>query len=163
MPPEPPDTNPWMIMSQHSSSPHPPPAPAPSVEAAPAPSAANAPAGHAAPLNPRYPVQLAPEVREQLARQFDVDALEELLGTMPVEERAGVLESFGVVHDSDSQAETEQVSIMVWSSDPARQALLDRVWAPFWDTLPPEYLERTDLPYPGRELARLRRASEPAP
>lgn len=107
-----------------------------------------------------HPVQLAPEVRKQLARQFDVDALEELLGAMPVEERTWVLESFGVVHDADSQAETKQVSIMVRSSDPARQALLDRVWAPFWDTLPPEYLDHADLPYPGRELARLRRTSE---
>ncbi|HEY0036899.1 MAG TPA: hypothetical protein VGB66_09450 [Longimicrobium sp.] len=106
------------------------------------------------------PVQLAPEVRKQLARQFDVDALEELLGTIPVEEQACVLTSVGVVHDSDSHAETKQVSIMVWSSDPARQALLDRVWAPFWDTLPPEYLDRTDLPYPGRELARLRRTRQ---
>jgi hypothetical protein len=109
------------------------------------------------------PVQLAHEVRERLARQFDVDALEELLGTMPVEERRGVLESFGAVHDPDSQAETKQVSIMVWSSDPARQALLDRLWAPFWDTLSPEYLDRTDLPYPGRDLARLRRPSESLP
>jgi hypothetical protein len=110
-----------------------------------------------------HPVQLAPDVRKQLARQFDVAALEELLGTMPVEERPEVLRSFGVADDHDSQAETREVSIMVRSSDPARQALLDRVWAPFWDTLPPEYLDRADLPYPGRELARLRRPSEPLP
>lgn len=102
-------------------------------------------------------------MRQQLARQFDVDALEELLGTVAVEERAWVLKSFGVVDDRDDQTETTQVSILVRWSDPARQALLDRVWAPFWDTLPAEYLDRTDLPYPGRELARLRRASERSP
>jgi hypothetical protein len=107
-----------------------------------------------------HPVQLAPEVRKRLARQFDVDALEELLGTMPVEERAGVLRSFGSDDDRDSDGETRQVSIMVWSSDPACQELLDRIWAPFWDTLPPEYLDDPDLPYPGRELARARRAAE---
>jgi hypothetical protein len=110
-----------------------------------------------------HPVQLAPEVRKTLARQFDVDALEELLGTMPVEERGWVLESFGVARDADPHAETKQVSILVGSSDPARQALLDRVWAPFWDTLPPECLDRAGLPYPGRELARLRRTAEQAP
>jgi hypothetical protein len=55
------------------------------------------------------PVQLAPEVRQQLARQFDVDALEELLGTVPVEERAWVLESFGVIDDHEPRAETRQV------------------------------------------------------
>ena len=101
-------------------------------------------------------------MRQQLARQFDVDALEELLGTTPVEERAWVLRSFGVTDDSESDEETTEVSIMVWSSDPVRQALLDQVWAPFWDTLPAEYLERSDLPYPGRELARLRRTSKEA-
>jgi hypothetical protein len=99
-------------------------------------------------------------VREQLARQFDVDALEELLGTMPVEERTRVLESFGVVPDAGPHIETKQVSIMVGSSDPARQALLDRIWAPFWDTLPPESLDSADLPYPGRELARLWRSRQ---
>jgi hypothetical protein len=110
-----------------------------------------------------HPVQLAPDVREQLARQFDVDALEELLGTVPVEERAWVLRSFGADDDDDLRTETRDVSIMVWSSNPARQALLDRVWAPFWNTLPPEYLDDPDLPYPGRELARRQRASERAP
>ncbi|HEY7766577.1 hypothetical protein [Longimicrobium sp.] len=110
-----------------------------------------------------HAVQLAPEVRKQLARQFDVDALEELLGTMPVEERGWVLRSFGADDDDDLRTETRDVSIMVWSSDPARQALLDRIWAPFWDTLPPEYLDHPDLPYPGRELARLRRAAERSP
>lgn len=116
-----------------------------------------------APSSSPRPVQLAPEVRQRLARQFDVDALEELLGTMPVEERAWVLRSFGVTDDRESDGETREVSILVRSSDPARQALLDCVWAPFWDTLPAEYLERSDLPYPGRELARLQRTSQQAP
>jgi hypothetical protein len=37
--------------------------------------------------------------------------------------------------------------------------LIDRMWAPFWDHLPPELLDRTDLPYAGRELAKARRAA----
>jgi hypothetical protein len=104
------------------------------------------------------PVSLSPDVRGRLQKRFDVDALEELLGTMSVAERAEVLSQLG--GSGNREAETTDVVVPMRSTDPVRQALLDRVWAPFWSHLPPEALDRDDLPYPGRELARARRTRE---
>lgn len=98
------------------------------------------------------------EIRERLQKRFGVDALEELLGTMPVAEREEILRQLGV--SGEPEAETGSVVVPMRSTDPARQALLDRIWAPFWSHLPPDALDRDDLPYPGRELARARRSAE---
>jgi hypothetical protein len=103
------------------------------------------------------PVHLSSEVRQRLESRFDVSALEELLGTMTVKEQQEILQGLGVGRPP-AGGETRDVSVMMRSTDPARQALLDRIWAPFWEHLPPELLDRTDLPYPGRELAKARRA-----
>ena len=53
--------------------------------------------------------------------------------------------------------ETRDVTILIRFTDPAMQALLDRVWAPYWRHLPPEALDDPHNPFPGRELARQRR------
>jgi len=103
-------------------------------------------------------VHLSSEVRQRLEGRFDVSALEELLGTMTAEEQQALLHDLGASGRAPAGGETRDVSVMMRSTDPARQALLDRMWAPFWEHLPPELLDRADLPYPGRELAKARRA-----
>ena len=105
------------------------------------------------------PVHLSSEIRGRLEGRFDVTALEELLGTMTPAEQQDLLESLGGSGNVPEGRETKDVTVLARSTDPARQALIDRVWAPFWDHLPPELLDRTDLPYPGRELAKARRAA----
>ncbi len=87
-----------------------------------------------------------------------MDALEELLATMSIAERAEVLGQIGA--SGNREAETTDVVIPLKSTDPVRQALLDRVWTPFWSHLPPDALDREDLPFPGREIARARRSAE---
>ena len=109
------------------------------------------------------PVHLSPDVRGRLEGRFEVSAVEELLGTMTPREQHDLLESIGASDSVPPDGETKDVSVMMRSTDPARQALLDRMWAPFWDHLPPELLDRTDLPFPGRELAKARRAANRSP
>ena len=102
------------------------------------------------------PVPLSVEARTYLRQRFDIDAVEELLATMHSAEQnefLAQLETPGFVEPG----ETTEVAIPIRSSDPARQALLDRIWAPFWEHLPAEALDQPGHPYPGRELARLRR------
>ena len=105
------------------------------------------------------PVLLSIEVRGRLEGRFDVTALEELLGTMGPKDQQELLDGLGASGNPPPGGETRDVSVMMRSTDPARQALLDRMWAPYWDHLPDELLDRSDLPYPGRELAKARRAA----
>ena len=109
------------------------------------------------PLTPR-PVRLPADVRTRLDGRFDIEAMEELLASMPPAEQQQFLISIGGVPRPAGE-ETRDVTVLMGSTDPARQKLIDRMWAPYWDHLPPEFLERTDLPFPGRELARARRAA----
>jgi len=109
------------------------------------------------------PVRLSSEVRGRLEGRFDITALEELLGTMTPEDQQDLLDGLGASGNPPPGGETRDVSVMMRSTDPARQALLDRMWALYWDHLPAELLDRTDLPYPGRELAKARRATRAMP
>lgn len=104
------------------------------------------------------PLSLSSDVRRSLEQRFDVDALEEYLrGISPAEQEAFLAQ---IDRPNESAgSETVDISVPMRSTDPARQALLERVWAPFWDQLPLEALDRADLPFPGRELARARRAA----
>jgi len=77
---------------------------------------------------------------------------------MSVAEREEILRQLGV--SGEPETETRNVVVPTMSTDPVRQALLDRIWAPFWAHLPPDALDRRDLPYPGREIARARRSAE---
>lgn len=106
------------------------------------------------------PVRLPAEIRSRLESRFDVAAVEELLGMMAPDEQHEFLESIGATVTPPEGGETKDVVVFIHFTDPARQALLDRMWAPFWDHLPPELLDEADLPYPGRELARARRAAK---
>jgi len=103
------------------------------------------------------PVRLPDEVRARLEGRFDVAAVEELLATMHPDDKHDFLVSIGGTRRAPADGETRDVSVLTRSTNPERQALIDRMWAPYWDHLPPELLDRTDLPYPGRELAKARR------
>jgi hypothetical protein len=108
------------------------------------------------------PVRLSSDARSRLGDRFDVAALEALLGTMTATEQQELLEGLGASGSAPAGGETKSVTVMMRSTDPVRQALLDQMWAPFWDHLPPELLDRTDLPYPGRDLAKARQAARRA-
>lgn len=101
-------------------------------------------------------VSIPSEVRKNLEDRFDVDALEELLALMSPAEREPFLVQLGL-SESSPPSETTDVTLPLKSTDPVRQAILDRMWAPFWAHLSPDALDREDLPFPGRELARARR------
>lgn len=103
------------------------------------------------------PVRLSPDAQARLEGRFDVGAVEELLGTMTAQEQQDLLASLGASDGVPADGETRDVSVTMHSTDPARQALLDRMWAPFWDHIPSELLDREDLPFPGRKLAKERR------
>jgi hypothetical protein len=49
----------------------------------------------------------------------------------------------------------------VKSDNPAKQALLDRMWAPYWEHLPIGAMDDETNPFPGRRLARDRRSEKP--
>lgn len=102
---------------------------------------------------------LTPEARRELEKQFDVSAMDELLASMSPAERQETLIKMGVIQTGET---TRDVTFPVHSDDPERQKLIERMWAPYWDHLPPEWLDRTDLPFPGREIARARRAAKAA-
>lgn len=111
------------------------------------------------PLNRPVSTLLTPEARQELSKSFDLDAMDELLAMMGPEEQRWNLIQMGVVQTGE---ETRDVSMPLHSDDPERQKLIERMWAPYWDHFPPEWLDRTDLPFPGREIARVRRAAREA-
>jgi hypothetical protein len=127
--------------------------------------------------------QPSPDPGQQHTRLFDVDALEQFYQQEePAEQDAGLAEQglsqaqgpvqdrstpdTGLLRDprllggeipGESAGETTDISIPISSTDPARQALIEQIWAPYWEYQPPEALDRDDLPLPGQELARARR------
>lgn len=97
--------------------------------------------------------RLTLEQRALVPATFDVDALERLLRELAPEERDEVFAGFLPRTDN-------QVRVRTRFGDPRLQALLDDVWAPYWDTLAPEAL--TDIgwsQFPGWEIAKERRRS----
>jgi hypothetical protein len=129
-------------------------------------------------VSPREPLpdlglHLEPDVRAALARRFDVDALEELLQMMRPEERSHLLASLSIQGSGIRSASpmvqqrspehqdgsTQDVRILVRTSNATKQALLDRIWAPYWDELPKGAVDDQTYPFPGRELARARQAA----
>ncbi|MEJ7759880.1 MAG: hypothetical protein WKF55_09875 [Gemmatimonadaceae bacterium] len=125
--------------------------------------------------------RLDPQVRADLADRFDVDAVERLLQRLASSERGHLLQTLGVASASSASEEPQvgsataaasaagrsdrqDVRIEIKSEDPAKQALLDEIWAPYWLLLPSSALDDLSYPYPGRELARSRlKAIEQAP
>lgn len=95
---------------------------------------------------------LSAEVRASVREGFDVDALERLLSMMPPEARPSTLAAF-----QRPTPGSDRVRMLVHLGHPKLQAVLEEVWAPMWEGLTDEELQRLDRQFPGREAARARR------
>ena len=93
---------------------------------------------------------LSADDRATLAPEFDADALERLLRQVRPDMRTEILSHFQV-----GQARGHLVEI----HDPRLQAVLEEVWAPFWENTPDKALEENWYRMPGREIAKARRAA----
>jgi hypothetical protein len=104
-------------------------------------------------LDPVY--RLDAQDRGKVLPGFDVDALERLLAAVTPEARRGLLRYF------QRPEKGEQPGMLVEMSDPRLQPLLEEVWAPMWDEVgaTDEQLNGNHFGYPGREIARRRRAA----
>lgn len=101
--------------------------------------------------------KLTPEERASVREGFDVDALERLLAAVDTHARPIILEGF-------RQPKRGEGEPGVWDTppitmgDPALQPLLEEVWASAWEQYP-ELLDDDDVNYPGKRIARERRAA----
>ena len=99
---------------------------------------------------------LTPAQRAKVIPDYDADALERLLSMVRPDVRDELL-SFFVW--SDQPAGVGTVSRKLTDlPDPQLQAVLEEVWAPYWDRLPADALDREQAHLPGRDVARRRRA-----
>ena len=101
--------------------------------------------------------RLSAAQRANVLTMYDADALERLLQMVRPEARDSVLRFFQIADDSGPHA------VLMHLDDPGLQAVLEEVWAPYWDRLPPEAIDGERAPVPGREIARKRRAARAAP
>lgn len=101
--------------------------------------------------------RLDSETRAHVAPQFDVDALQKLLGHLDAASRPGMLDGFLLPEFSSTPPRPNQFWILQGFNNPVLDELLAEVWQPFWDVQPDEMLEDPHSPYPGRNLARRRR------
>jgi hypothetical protein len=92
---------------------------------------------------------LSPTIRQQLTTVFDTRAAEQFFQTMSQADADRVLADMGF-YAGQTPAETEHVSVPMRSTDAATQAVLDRMWAPYWRQLPAGAAHAAALPYPGR-------------
>ena len=98
---------------------------------------------------------LTPEQRARVIADYDADALERLLGMVRPDVRDELL-SFFVWSDQPASIGTPSRKLTELP-DPQLQAVLEEVWAPYWDHLPAEALDREQAHLPGRDVARRRR------
>lgn len=98
--------------------------------------------------------RLTPEQRASLRRGFDADALERLLAAVEPASRPFILESFQAPRPGESIWDTP----VNWMSDPVLQAMLEEVWATAWEQRP-ELLDDPNVNFPGKEIAKQRRAA----
>jgi hypothetical protein len=101
--------------------------------------------------------KLTPEERASIREGFDVDALERLLAAVDTGARPIILHAF----QPPAPGELEPGEFMTPPTrmgDPALQPLLDEVWATAWERFAPELLDSEEMNYPGKELAKQRRA-----
>jgi hypothetical protein len=101
--------------------------------------------------------RLTPRERANIRPGYDVDALERLLAAVIPPVRPGLLSGFTMPKDP-----TQRVGITVKMGDPSLQPLLDEVWAPMWE-LHPDMIDAETKDYPGREIAKQRRARRAHP
>lgn len=102
---------------------------------------------------------LDPAIRAGIAPHFDAAALERLLQRLDPEDRATILDAFLLPSYRTTPPEPNQSFQVIGSSDSLINELLAEVWQPFWADQPDEALDDPYSPYPGRELARERRAA----
>ena len=94
--------------------------------------------------------------RAQVRHGFDPDALERLLANVEPAVRPMILQSFQWPKPG------EPADNVMRLGDPSLQPLLDEVWAPMWDLFPPDAIDTETKDFPGREIARQRRAARGA-
>jgi hypothetical protein len=110
------------------------------------------------PLRPMSPNQSEPEFRLSKAHRatlkpgIDTDALEQLLQRMPADAREQILATFQQPVPGSGMSITP-IGIV---GDDEVQELLARVWAPSWEALGLEQIDKVDLGLPGREIAKTR-------
>ena len=113
-------------------------------------------------LNPA-PFRISAEQKARISRTWDADAVEKIANLLSPEDRRGFMAPLGGIPGETPHPESNphDVYMMLSHEDPKIQALLDEMWAPYWETLPPDALTSTSRAYrgyPGRALALERRA-----
>lgn len=99
---------------------------------------------------------LSPSDRAKLQAGFDGNALERLLRMVRPDMRREILEHFQV-----SDGTGRRYGRLVQFHDAQLQPLLEEVWAPMWDEVgaTDQEIEENAYQFPGREIARGRRAA----
>lgn len=105
---------------------------------------------------PEATFRLTEAQRARMLSMYDADAVERLLQLVRPDARDSMLRFFQVAEKPGPHA------VLMHLEDPKLQAVLEEVWAPYWDRLPPEAIERERAPIPGRAVARARRAARAA-
>jgi hypothetical protein len=103
--------------------------------------------------DPAY--RLSEADRAKLLPDFDVEALERLLGMTRPERRQDILKYFQVRENG------ERLGHLGGLEDPELQKVLEEVWAPLWDAVgaTDADIEANLYGWPGRDVARQRRAA----
>ena len=106
---------------------------------------------------PERGYQLPPADRARIVRGFDAPALERLLGMVRPDMRQEILAHFLIPDGTESRRHGQLVAF----HDSDLQAVLEEVWAPMWDEVgaTDEEIDRNVYGWPGREVARQRRAA----
>jgi len=102
--------------------------------------------------------KLTPEERASIREGFDADALERLLAAVEADVRPIILHDF----QPPAPGELEPGEFMTPPTrlgDPALQPLLDEVWVTAWERFAPDLLDSDEMNYPGKALAKRRRAA----
>lgn len=123
---------------------------------------------------PDLTFRLTSSQRARVPRSYDAAALERLLQRVRTDERAEILRQYvlpevaniasmprGTARGVEGQERGEigDVQFVTGFGDPVLDEILAEVWAPFWESLPPDAVDREDMSmYPGSERARTRRA-----
>lgn len=94
--------------------------------------------------------------RARVRPGFDVDALERLLGMVRPDLRNEILANFQ--EKTARPGHGQGWSALVEINDAKLQEVLEEVWAPMWDNAPDQALEENWYQWPGREIAKRRRA-----
>jgi hypothetical protein len=107
------------------------------------------------------PVRLTAAQRAHVAGHFDADAIEQIANLIRVDERRFFLHPFGGIPGEPSPlrlpGDPQEVSYVLCHSDPRIQELIEQMWVPYWDHLPPGALDDPTYSFPGRALVRVKR------